>query len=72
MELNQQEQGLIGAFRRLPPKAASEIASLVERLAADDQTRKVDWSDAWSDADLAAYSAAYVRTLEDREKTDPV
>ena len=70
MELNRREQSLVAAFRRLPPETAGEITLLIERLAATDRTRRVDWSDAWSEADLAEYSAASVRTLEDRERTD--
>lgn len=64
MRLSTREASLVEAFRRLPPDAAAELASLAERLAALRPCTEIDWSDSWSDEDLKEFTAASVRRLE--------
>ena len=68
--LNSQEESLLTAFRRLPPEAAGELSRLIERLADLAPSRKIDWSDSWSDEDLRDFRAASVRRLEDSESEE--
>jgi hypothetical protein len=72
MQLNEREASLLDAFRRLPPDAASELSALVERLAELAPLRKIDWSDSWSDEDLADFRDASLRRLEAEESKDEV
>jgi hypothetical protein len=70
MQLNQREASLVEAFRRLPPDAATELASLAERLAELAPNRRIEWSDSWSDEDLAEFRAASLRRLDAEESED--
>ena len=70
MQLNSNEEVLVGAFRKLPPAAAEEIAALVRRLAALAPNTAIDWSDSWSDSDLQEVTAASVRSIEAAEPED--
>lgn len=70
MQLNSNEEVLVGAFRKLPPAAAEEIAALVRRLAALAPNTAIDWSDSWSDSDLQEFTAASVRSIEAAEPED--
>ena len=70
MQLNPQEASLVMAFRRLPADAAAELSALAERLAELAPTRKIDWSDSWSDEDLKEFRAASLRRLDAEESED--
>ena len=70
MQLNAREASLVEAFRRLPPDAAAELSALAERLATLAPDRKIDWSNSWSDEDLAEFTAASVRRLEAEESEE--
>jgi hypothetical protein len=70
MQLNSLEASLVEAFRRLPPDAAAELSALAERLAAISPNRKIDWSDSWSDDDLADFRAASGGRLEIEDPED--
>ena len=70
MQLNEREASLVGAFRRLPPEAATEMSALVERLAELAPSHKIDWSDSWSDEDLNEFRAASLRRLDAEESED--
>jgi hypothetical protein len=70
MQLSEQEASLAGAFRRLPPDAASQLSALVERLAALAPDHRIDWSDSWSDEDLNEFRAASLRRLDAEESED--
>ena len=70
MQLSQREASLLEAFRRLPPDAATELASLTERLARLAPNRRIDWSDSWSDEDLKEFRAASLRRLDAEESED--
>jgi hypothetical protein len=68
--VNAQEASLLASFRRLPPEAASELSALVERLAGITPDHKIDWSDSWSEEDLAEFRAASLQRLDVRESED--
>ena len=68
--INPREASLLTAFRRLPPEAAGELSRLIERLADLAPSRKIDWSDSWSDEDLQEFRAASVQRLEGSESEE--
>ncbi len=70
MQLSEQEASLVGAFRRLPPDAATELSGLAERLAELAPNHRIDWSDSWSDEDLNDFRAASLRRLDAEESQD--
>ena len=70
MQLDEREASLVEAFRRLPPDAATELASLAERLAELAPNRRIDWSDSWSDEDLKEFRAASLQRLDAEESED--
>ena len=70
MQLNEREEVLAEAFRRLPPDTAAELSALAQRLAALAPDRTIDWSDSWSDADLQEFTAASLRGLEADEQEE--
>jgi hypothetical protein len=67
MHLSEREASLVGTFRRLPSETAMELSALAERLVALAPGSKIDWSDSWSDEDLAEFSDASLRRLDDGE-----
>jgi hypothetical protein len=71
VQISTPEEILLEAFRRLPAETASELSALAQRLAALAPGTTVDWSDAWSDADLREFTAASLRRLEDEEREEP-
>lgn len=70
MTLNPREQTLLDAFRNLSPEAAEEVSALTLRLAALGAHTTLDWSDSWSDTDLADYTQRALDTLDERENSD--
>jgi hypothetical protein len=68
MQLNAQETTLLDAFRRLPPDTASELAALVQRLAALAPNTRIDWSDSWSEEDLRDFTAHSLKRFEAEEE----
>jgi hypothetical protein len=68
MQLSPREEVLVEAFRRLPPPAAEELSALAQRLAVLGSRTSIDWSDAWTDEDLRAFTADSVRRVETDEK----
>jgi hypothetical protein len=69
MELNTQETTLLEAFRRLPPNAADELSSLVQRLAALSPNKGINWSDSWSDEDLRDFTTRSLERLDAEEES---
>jgi hypothetical protein len=70
MVLSAQEESLIGVVRALPPEETGKVLNWARRLADLARGRTVDWSDSWTDEDLAEATAAAVRRFEDRERED--
>src|SRR5271166_812842 len=70
MVLSAQEESLIGVVQALPPEEAGKILNWACQLADLAGERAIDWSDSWTDEDLADASAAAVRRFEDQEQAD--
>ena len=70
MQLNEREASLVDAFRRLPPGTATELSALAQRLAELAPNRRIDWSDSWSDEDMAEFRAASLQRLDAEESKD--
>src|SRR5271166_3094083 len=70
MVLSAQEESLIGVVRAFPPEEAGKILNWACQLADLAGERAIDWSDSWTDEDLADASAAAVRRFEDQEQAD--
>jgi hypothetical protein len=70
MVLSAQEESLISVVRALPPEEAGKVLDWARQLADLAGGRVIEWSDAWSDEDLADARAAAVQRFEDRERED--
>ena len=68
MVLSAQEESLISLVRALPPEEAEKVLNWARQLADLARGRTIEWSDSWSDEDLAEATAAAVRRFEDRER----
>ncbi len=67
MVLSAQEESLITVVRALPPAEAGRVLDWACQLADLADGRTVDWSDQWSDEDIADASAAALRRFEEQE-----
>jgi hypothetical protein len=70
MVLSPQEESLISVVRALPPDEAGKVLNWARQLADLAGGRTVQWSDSWTDEDLAEATAAAVRRFEDEERED--
>ncbi len=70
MVLSAHEESLISVVRALPPTEADKVLDWARQLADVGGGRNIDWSDSWSDEDLAEATAAAVRRLEEEERGD--
>ena len=68
--LSTQEESLISVVRALPPKEAGKVLDWAHQLADLAGERTIEWSDSWTDEDLAEATAAAVRRFEDQERED--
>jgi len=68
MVLSASEESLIKVLRALPPEEAGKILVWAQQLAELGGDRAVEWSDSWSDEDLAEATAASVRRFEQQER----
>ena len=70
MVLTASEESLIDAVRRLPPEEAQRVLEWAQKLADLGRERQIEWSDSWSDEDLADATASSVRRFEEQELED--
>ena len=70
MVLSAREESLISVVRALPPVEAGKVLNWARQLADLAGGRTIEWSDSWSDEDLAEATAAAVQRFEDRERED--
>jgi hypothetical protein len=70
MALSQQEESLISLVRALPPEEAGKVLNWASQLADLAGGRTIEWSDSWTDEDLAEATAAAVKRFEDQEQDD--
>jgi hypothetical protein len=68
--LSQQEESLISLVRALPPEEAGKVLNWASQLADLAGGRTIEWSDSWSDEDLADATAAAARRFEDRGRDE--
>jgi hypothetical protein len=71
MVLSAQEESLISVVRALPPGEAGKVLDWARQLADLAGGRSVQWSDLWTDEDLADATAAAVRRFENGEREAP-
>ena len=71
MVLTAKEESLISVVRALPPSEAGRVLDWACQLADLAGGRAVDWSDRWSDEDLADATAAAMRRFEDEDRDKP-
>jgi hypothetical protein len=67
MVLTAQEESLIGVVRSLPPEEAGKVLDWACQLADLADGRPIQWSDSWTDEDLADATAAALRSFEAQE-----
>jgi hypothetical protein len=70
MVLTAQEESLISVIRALPPDEAGKVLDWARQLADLAGGRSIQWSDSWTDEDLAEASAAAMRRFEEQERED--
>jgi len=68
MVLSAHEESLISVVRALPPREAGRILDWARQLADLGDQRDIEWSDSWSDEDIAEATSAAVKRLEDEER----
>lgn len=66
MVLSEKEEVLIGVLRTLPPAESGRVLNWAYHLAAISGGAHTQWSDSWSDEDLADVTASAVADFEQR------
>jgi hypothetical protein len=70
MVLNESEESLISVVRTLPPDEARKVLDWARQLGDLGRARMVEWSDSWSEEDLADATAASLRRFDEQERED--
>ena len=65
--LSENEERLVEALRALPPDTADQVIAWTTRLRDLASDRSVDWSDTWTEEDLADARRASLSTFDERE-----
>jgi hypothetical protein len=65
--LSENEERLVEALRTLPPAAADSVITWATQLSDLANGRPIDWSDKWTDADVADLQRASVANFDARE-----
>ena len=68
--LSENEERLVEALRALPPDAADQVIAWTTRLRDLAGGRTVDWSDTWTDEDLADARRASLSSFDVREREE--
>jgi hypothetical protein len=69
MVLSAEEESLVKVVRALPREEARKVLTWAAHLADLSHGRKVEWSDAWTDRDIADATAASLRRFEKQERS---
>lgn len=69
--LTPKEESLISVVRALPPDEAGRVLDWACQLKDLAAGRTVDWSDSWSDEDLADATSAAMRRFETNDSGNP-
>ena len=64
MMLTQREEALINVVRALPGAEADRVLAWANQLADLANGRQIEWSNSWTDQDIAEATAASVKNLE--------
>jgi hypothetical protein len=70
MVLRSDEESLIGVVRALPPEEAGKVLNWARQLVDLAGGRAIEWSDSWTDEDLAQATAAAVDRFDDEPCED--
>ena len=65
MVLSAQEESLINVVRALPPEEAGKVLVWAHQVADLAGGRPVQWSDSWTEEDLADVTAVSLRRFDD-------
>jgi len=65
--LSESEERFVEALRSLPPGAADQVIAWTTRLRDLANGRTVDWSDTWTEEDLADARRASLSSFDERE-----
>ena len=68
MVLSVEEESLIKVVRALPREEARKVLTWASQLTDLAQGRKIEWSDAWTDEDIADATLASLRRFEEQER----
>jgi len=68
MVLSAIEESLINVVRTLPPEEAKKVLDWALQLADLGGQRSIEWSDSWSEEDLADATAASMRRFDEQER----
>ena len=68
MILNTNEESLINVVRMLPTEEAGKVLIWVQQLPDLAGSRRIDWSDSWSDDDLQEATIASLERFERQEQ----
>jgi len=68
MVLSPSEESLINIVRTLPPAEAGKVLDWARQLADLGRERAVEWSESWSEEDLADATAESLRRFDEQER----
>lgn len=68
MVLSAQEESLIKVVRALPPTEAGRVLDWARQLESLANGSKIDWSDSWTEEDLADATSAALQRFDDQEQ----
>lgn len=68
MVLTSEEEALIGAVRSLPVEEVARLTHWAKQIGALSKGGPVEWSDSWSDEDIAEIGADSMRHFEENEE----
>ena len=68
MILSASEESLINVVRALPQEEARKVLDWARQLADLGSERQIEWSDSWSQEDLADVTAASIRRFDEQER----
>jgi hypothetical protein len=68
--LSENEERLVEALRALPPAAADQVIAWTTRLRDLADGRSLDWSDTWTEEDLADARHASLSSFDERERDE--
>ena len=68
MTLTAQEESLITAVRSLAPDEAGKVFEWVRGLSDLSKERPIQWSDSWTEEDMADATGAAVRRFDEEEE----